>query len=64
LASRPGLVDRHSRDELETFAPRIGYPVWCAILTCLAARQCASPQHADLIDYLRTLGAHLRKQPI
>ncbi|MEO6458118.1 MAG: carbamoyl-phosphate synthase large subunit, partial [Chloroflexia bacterium] len=61
----PAWTIAHSQEELETFAPRIGFPVLVRPSYVLGGRGMKIVQnHNDLRSYLSGLGSQLRKHPV
>jgi carbamoyl-phosphate synthase large subunit len=61
----PAWSIAHSQDELEAFAPRIGFPVLVRPSYVLGGRGMRIVQSRDeLVGYLKGLGEHLRSQPV
>jgi carbamoyl-phosphate synthase large subunit len=61
----PEWAIAHSQDELETFAPKIGFPVLVRPSYVLGGRGMRVVHTQDgLRSYLRDLGSHLRKHPV
>jgi carbamoyl-phosphate synthase large subunit len=61
----PAWTIAHSEDELEAFAPQIGFPVLVRPSYVLGGRGMKIVRSPELLrDYLQGLGTHLRKHPI